>query len=935
MTLYIGKSGGIPSVVYSNNVDAPTKLSELENDAGFITNEAIKTTIQSISSTQEEEILNSGTLDGVEVENGKIFACDYGNMKIYSKTETSGDNSGLVWDALGNIGLTEMSPHSPAIEPISGTAVVTIDGYSSAWVGMINGGGPAWERVDDVVSNGFVTGNGSLLSNFPLSDCIHNGVEFIHYGNSYISRSQDGRTWTQEEYPNGSPFMKISGVAVDGNLNYVVSDDIEGKIFHSTDGINFTDTGYKGKVQPPSHGVFIATQDDNHILESHDGLHWNTIDIPMDGMIGAQCIMMNGTYVWIASPSVITQSVYYSTDGGSTWNESLLPFPLNPRLSYCGDKFIILDGSTSRREIVYSYDGINWHTALMDVEDVWYMTYYSYPVCGIAGSHSFETTTSRNWGGSNDSSEQPTYTYSLDTISPNMSDVHLAVDNASYIGVLDTTTVYSYLYNKNEGSICYASEDGEYVLDYTGETKYYKKGHFYKIATMWGGENSEYYIRYFEDITQDDSQYTRKLDAEHAEQIVLDGTFDGQDVEDGEVFVQHNGKLVEFDKTLNPGGEAWNSISGDVFSPTYSHVAYGNNIFVATVNYNPTYVYTSSDGKNWVDTGIRWSDNHMGVACLAFMNDKFVAIRYNASNSTAIDIVYSTDGITWTSTTMPTSTRYWRKGVYGGGKYVFVSGGYGTSTELLISDDGINWTSNTYLEIADWKSICYGDNAFVAVAGGGYDPFMKLFKWTPGSDPERPEAPLSQGNAGDICYGNGKYVITMGTDSTNQIFYSTDGISWVETTAPVSDKWINTIYTGSMFVSVGAKGGNVITSEDGINWVQGVGVESGSVSERYRRLCNKEGLTVYAGRSPVVYIDFNPFYEYSLTDLSFNKTEVEENFALKSELPKATLVSTSVPTTSTAGSIGQQYIDTTNGVAYICVQVDDTSSSYTWKQITN
>lgn len=38
------------------------------------------------------------------------------------------------------------------------------------------------------------------------------------------------------------------------------------------------------------------------------------------------------------------------------------------------------------------------------------------------------------------------------------------------------------------------------------------------------------------------------------------------------------------------------------------------------------------------------------------------------------------------------------------------------------------------------------------------------------------------------------------------------------------------------------------------------------------------------------------------------------------------------PTTSTAGTVGQFYVDTTNKDAYICV--DDTSSTYTWKKIT-
>lgn len=901
MALYYGSNKSTPIIVKMVSGTNVTKLSELENDVGFITNEAIKTTIQSISSTQEEEILNSGTLDGVEVENGKIFACDYGNMKIYSKTETSGGNSGLFWDSLGNIGLTEMSPHSPAIEPISGTAVVTIDGYSSAWVGMINGGGPAWERVDDVVSNGFVTGNGSLLSNFPLSDCIHNGVEFIHYGNSYISRSQDGRTWTQEEYPNGSPFMKISGVAVDGNLNYVVSDDTEGKIFHSTDGINFTDTGYKGKVQPLSHGVFIATQDDNHILESHDGLHWNTINIPMNGMIGAQCIMMNGTYVWIASPSVATQSVYYSTDGGSTWNESLLPFSLNPRLSYCGDKFIILDGSTSRREIVYSYDGINWYTALMDVEDVWYMTYFSKGVFGIAGSYAFETTTSTNWGGSNDSSEQPTYTYSLDTISPNMSDVHLAIDNASYIGVLDTTTVYSYLYNKYEGSICYASEDGEYVLDYTGETRYYKKGHFYKIATMWGGENSEYYIRYFEDITQDDSQYTRKLDVEHAEQIVLDGTFDGVEVEDGEIFVQHNGKLVEFDKTLNPGGD-WYSVMLPTTNPSssggpYDGVCYGNGIFVAVNQYlrssnsnNYSYVATSTNGKDWVEhtNALDWtpstfteSRSYFKVFFTETRADVRQGLFFMPHEGSGNYLTTSFDGENWTEVPVTVETQYITDIVYFKNRFILSS----KSVGIMIANDGyINWTGVSGVPAGNYK-LAVSPNRIIAVKSNEY---ANQFYYTDDGVNWESGTLLGNNYYQDIAYGKGKFVITTGTTSYSRdtVLYSEDGgVNWNTSTMPSSGGWTNVIYdeTTGLFISVDgmASSDAGAYSEDGVNWTKFTRPQG--VINRYG-LTSGNGVVVAVPTNPsgssdltprIFYANYTPFYEYGLVDLSYTKEEID------------------------------------------------------------
>ena len=40
------------------------------------------------------------------------------------------------------------------------------------------------------------------------------------------------------------------------------------------------------------------------------------------------------------------------------------------------------------------------------------------------------------------------------------------------------------------------------------------------------------------------------------------------------------------------------------------------------------------------------------------------------------------------------------------------------------------------------------------------------------------------------------------------------------------------------------------------------------------------------------------------------------------------------PTTATVGVLGKIYIDTTTATAYICVEADDVTPSYTWKQIT-
>ena len=87
-------------------------------------------------------------------------------------------------------------------------------------------------------------------------------------------------------------------------------------------------------------------------------------------------------------------------------------------------------------------------------------------------------------------------------------------------------------------------------------------------------------------------------------------------------------------------------------------------------------------------------------------NDKFVATAFNSTVA-----AYSTDGITWTQTTMPAKAE-WRGLHYANGKFVAVANG----TIAAYSTDGINWTQTTMPVSADWKSVCYGNGKFVAVS---------------------------------------------------------------------------------------------------------------------------------------------------------------------------------------------------------------------------
>jgi hypothetical protein len=56
---------------------------------------------------------------------------------------------------------------------------------------------------------------------------------------------------------------------------------------------------------------------------------------------------------------------------------------------------------------------------------------------------------------------------------------------------------------------------------------------------------------------------------------------------------------------------------------------------------------------------------------------------------------------------------------YGNGVFVSTGAFFGSSDASIYSTDGITWTATTMPNTASWQSVAYGSNVFVAV-GNGY-----------------------------------------------------------------------------------------------------------------------------------------------------------------------------------------------------------------------
>jgi hypothetical protein len=87
----------------------------------------------------------------------------------------------------------------------------------------------------------------------------------------------------------------------------------------------------------------------------------------------------------------------------------------------------------------------------------------------------------------------------------------------------------------------------------------------------------------------------------------------------------------------------------------------------------------------------------------------FVAVSSNSSTAAS-----STDGITWTERTLPSSGN-WFSVTYGNNTFVAV---VYYSTSAASSTDGITWTARTLPSSARWSSVTFGNNTFVTVPYG-------------------------------------------------------------------------------------------------------------------------------------------------------------------------------------------------------------------------
>jgi hypothetical protein len=252
------------------------------------------------------------------------------------------------------------------------------------------------------------------------------------------------------------------------------------------------------------------------------------------------------------------------------------------------------------------------------------------------------------------------------------------------------------------------------------------------------------------------------------------------------------------------------TLRGTPVAATPRGFAFGNSTYVAVG-------YSGGTGMNATSTdGVTWTNRSTGNL---FTDVAFGAGRFFATVSSGVNGFYSTDGFTWTATTIGQSClQVKHNGLAVGSGSLFVA--TGPTGILYSSPDGITWTNRGQPTGGPLNSVAYGDGMWVAVGGTGFVASSPDgITWT-----SRSITGTSNLNFNAVAYGNGRFFANAdyinGAGGYGGGWVSTNGIAWRPAGAisnngfPPSDMGALKFGGGTFFAT--AQSNYVAVSSDGL-----------------------------------------------------------------------------------------------------------------------
>lgn len=158
---------------------------------------------------------------------------------------------------------------------------------------------------------------------------------------------------------------------------------------------------------------------------------------------------------------------------------------------------------------------------------------------------------------------------------------------------------------------------------------------------------------------------------------------------------------------------------------------------------------------------------------LKYLNGQFILMNPQGTNC-----LRSTDAVTWAISGYPNIANK-ASVAYGNGVFVGVNTLSGVAPAAVSSDDGATWTAVPSAPVQPWVDVTFGNGLFVAVAGNGTST-STLMTSANGTSWTTRTLPVSR--VWKKVFYKESYGFFALAESTAQVAFSTDGLTWSEVT---------------------------------------------------------------------------------------------------------------------------------------------------------